>query len=102
MVKHQLRQHFFYKLCSGQFELYMIRPLPNTYISRWPTGQAAIPHHQIANALSSNGQQIFYSVKYVFELPFLYSSITIKNYNLITCCGFGSNCLLVSIKYRKT
>ena len=39
MVKPQLSQQFFYKLCSEQFELYTIRPLPNTYISHWQTGQ---------------------------------------------------------------
>ncbi len=105
MVKPQLSQQFFYKLCSVQFELYTIRPLPSTNMCITLANRAtdtAIPPHQIAHALLAHGQQIFYSIKYVFELPYLYSSITSRNSNLITCCWFGSNCLLVSTKYRKT
>ena len=102
MVKPQLSQQFFYKLCSVQFELYTIRPQPNTNMYFPLESWWAIAHHQIAHALLSHGQHIFYSIKYVFELPYLYSSITIRNSNLNTCCWFVSNCLHILTKDRKT
>ena len=87
--------------CSLNYT-YTIRPLPNTnmYIP-CQTGQQIQLFPPPPNALLSHGQQIFYSIKYVIELSYLYSSISNRISNLITCCWFGSNCLLVSTKYRK-